>query len=53
MGAGVTEITVEVEPNVFRKLSEAADEVGLSVEEFATLVVTNYLNENYEDEGNA
>lgn len=49
----MSDFTVDLEPDVFRKLSRAADEVGLSVEEFATLVVANYVSENYEDEGNA
>ena len=44
---GEVSLTVELEHQVYRDLLIASNEAGLSVSEFASAVVANYLEENY------
>ena len=40
-------ITVEVEAEVYARLLNAANEVGLPVSEYAEALIANYLEDNY------
>lgn len=40
-------ITVELEADVYVRLLNAANEVGLPVSEFAEGLIANYVEENY------
>jgi hypothetical protein len=40
-------VTVELEPDVYAGLVTAANEVGVTVSDFAGAIIDNYVRENY------
>jgi predicted HicB family RNase H-like nuclease len=43
----MSDVTVELDDDVFALLVEAAEESGLSVNDFANKLLKNYLEDNY------